>query len=115
MPAAARKAVVAIEVARHRGIGEGGELGQCTARGAEQARAIGGVGAQRERPRDAARLGIERGDGAAERVGDAPLAGVDGLRGQIGEAQAENVVGGPADRRVRTAIGNFAQGAGTSC
>ena len=101
MSAAARKAIIAVEIARHRGIGEGRELRQRAARGAEHARAVRGFGAQRERARDPARLRVEGRDAAGERVGDAPLAGVHGLRGQIGEAQPRRVVGDPADRCVR--------------
>jgi hypothetical protein len=102
MAAAAGKAVVAVEIARHRGIGEGGELGQRATRGAEHARAEAGFTAQRQRSGDAARLGVERRDRAAERVGDPPLAGVDRRGGEIGKTQAGRELGDAADGRVCT-------------
>jgi hypothetical protein len=101
MAAAARKAVVAVEVAPHRGVGERGELGQRAARGAEHAGAVGRLGAQREAARDAARLGVERRDRAAEHVDDPPLAGLDALGGEVRKIQPAREVRDPADRCVR--------------
>ena len=99
--AAAREAVVAVEVARHRGIGEGRELRQRATGGAEHARALRDLGAQRDRPRDAARLRVERRDRARERIGDAPLARVHGLGRQRREGEIGYVVGDRAGRGVR--------------
>jgi hypothetical protein len=74
MAAAAGQAVVAVEIAPHYPIGKGGQFWKRAVISAENPRAFPGRHAHSQLARDPARLRVERRNGAAQRVNDAPLA-----------------------------------------
>src|SRR5215208_5458969 len=100
MSAAAGEDVVAVEVARHHAVGEGGEFRQGPLVGPKNAGAFTGPHARSQIARYPAWLRVKRRDGAAQRVNDAPLAFVHDRSGQALPSSTAAVIGNLFDEIV---------------
>src|SRR5258708_15959565 len=100
MAAAARIAIIGVEITGHGPVREGCELGQGADGGTEDRRTAGEAGRRCDGAGDPAGLGVKGPETAPQRIDDPPLGLVDGGPGKGLEGEPVGVISEAADDRI---------------